>query len=148
MVALSLAAASASCDAPPPPSAPKKDVFRSRAVQEAKDNPGRIRDLRARCDETPEEGKAIVEKARNWVPVVNGNPGDKPLKDVTGEYVKKGIYEVCWGASKKSTGSWKIWLDYIDIQGGYHTAEWEYDPVSGEMRTFNADSMTFWTGKL
>ena len=134
------------CDSKTTDRTPKVEAWKSKAVEEAKANPGRIRDMRSKCEKTTDAGKAIVEKAKNWKPVVNGNPGDKPLKDVAAEYVEKGIYEICWGASEKSGGQWKVWYDYIDVKGQYQTAEWEYDPTKDEMRTFNDDSLTFWTG--
>jgi hypothetical protein len=125
---------------------PKVEAWKSKAVEEAKANPGRLKDMRAKCEKTSDEGRVIVEKAKNWKPVVNGNPGDKPLKDIAAEYVSKGVYEVCWGASKKSDGRWKVWYDYIDVKGQYQTAEWEYEPEKDEMHTFNDNSLTFWTG--
>ena len=130
------------------PQQAKPAAFKSRAADEAKQNPGRLRDMRAKCDETTEAGKQVVEKLKAWTPIVNGNPGDKPLREVAEEYVTKGIYEICWGATEKSNGKWKAWFDYIDIQGAYKSAEWEYDPATGGFSTFNKDSMTFWTGKL
>ena len=95
-----------------------------------------------------DEGKSVVETVKAWKPVVNERPSDKPLGEIAAEYVSKGLYEICWSASKKSNGKWKIVYNHIDIRGAFQEAEWEHDPASGEIKPFNAKAMEFWYGKL
>lgn len=134
------------CGSAPEARAPKPTT--SLAQKQAKDNAGRVRELQARCSEVPPGGAEALARVQAWIPVVNSRPGDKPLRDVATDYVGKGIVEVCWGAAQKGTGRWKVWYDYIDIQGAFQTAEWELDPASGDVKPFNANAQTFWTGTL
>ena len=116
------------------------------AAAKAKENPGRVRDIKSKCEATPEEGKEAIAKVRDWVPVVNENKGDKPLRDVVTGYVEQGIYELCWSASKKSNGNWKVTYNYIDISGSFQEAEWDYNPQNGQIQPFSQNAFTFWTG--
>jgi hypothetical protein len=117
------------------------------AAAKVKENPGRVKDIQERCAATPEEGKEAIAKVQDWVPVVNDNPGGEPLKDVVATYKARGIYDLCWAASKKSNGRWKVVFNYVDVSGGFQEAEWEYDPATGEVKTFSNNADTFWTPK-
>jgi len=128
----------------PAPTKPKQ----SRAADQARENAGRVKDIQQKCAETTDEGKAIVEKVKAWNPVVNERPSDKPLGEIASEYASKGVYPICWGASQKTNGKWKIVFEHIDIQGAFQTAEWEHDPATGETKPFNSKAMEFWYGKL
>jgi hypothetical protein len=125
---------------------PKPKV--NRAAQAAKENDGRVRDIQKKCSETTEEGQTVIEKAKAWKPVVNERPSDKSLGEIATEYASKGLYSICWGASKKANGKWKIVFSHIDIQGAFQDAEWEHDPANNEFKPFNAKAMEFWYGKL
>lgn len=151
-IVLALSAVAAGCAPPAPPTNSggpgqgNRQVPRSEA--KAKENDGRVREIRTKCAETTEEGAAVLAKVQAWTPVVNGRPGDKPLRDVAAEYKEKGIYEICWGATRKQTGRWKVVYSFIDIQGAFKEAEWEHDAQTGETKPFDDDAQTFWTGKL
>jgi hypothetical protein len=123
---------------------PKPKV--NRAAQAAKEK--RVRDIQKKCSETTEEGQSVIEKAKAWKPVVNERPSDKSLGEIATEYTSKGLYSICWGASKKANGKWKIAFSHIDIQGAFQDAEWEHDPATSEFKPFNAKAMEFWYGKL
>jgi hypothetical protein len=120
----------------------------SRAPAVAREQKGRIAQIQSECDKSDEGGRAAVEAVRNWVPTVNERKGDRPIREIAAMFVSKGVHEICWAASLKSTGSYKVVYNYIDIAGAFRAAEWEFDPKTGAIRTFNADSMEFWTGKL
>jgi len=140
-----IAAVATACDTgTPEDNAPKKA---DRATAAAKENAGRVRDIKAKCAETTDDGKAVIEKVKAWNPVVNDHPANKSLKDIAATYVSNGIYEICWGASQKGTGRWKVVYDYIDVKGNFQEAEWEYDPASGETKVFNTNATTFWAGE-
>ena len=140
-----LAAVAGACDtSTPEDNAPKKV---DKAAAAAKENAGRVRDIKAKCAETTDEGKGVIEKVKAWNPVVNGHPANKSLKDIAATYVTNGIYEICWGASQKGNGRWKVAYDYIDVKGSFQEAEWEYDPASGQTQVFNQNATTFWAGE-
>jgi hypothetical protein len=117
------------------------------AETKVKENPGRVRDIQAGCAKTTEEGKEIIARTQAWMPIVNGNEGGKPLKDVAADFKQGGVYELCWAASQKSNGRWKVIYNYVDISGGFQEAEWEFDPTAKEMKPFNSNAMQFWTPK-
>jgi hypothetical protein len=120
----------------------------NRAAQQAKENSGRVRDIQQKCSETTEDGKAVIETVKAWKPVVNERPSDRPLAAIADEYVTKGIHAICWGASRKTNGKWKVVFEHIDIQGAFQVAEWEHDPATGEIKPFNSKAMEFWYGTL
>ena len=130
------------------PSNPEPTPKVNRAAQAAKENDGRVRDIQQKCSETTDEGKAVLDKAKAWKPVVNERPSDKTLGEIASEYASKGLHAICWSASKKTNGKWKIVFSHIDIQGAFQDAEWEHDPATGEFKPFNAKAMEFWYGKL
>jgi hypothetical protein len=151
IVAIAALASVSSCSGDSDKSAPSNADSKpkvNRATQAAKENDGRVRDIQKKCSETTDEGKAVIEKVKAWKPVVNERPSDKSLGEIATEYASKGLHSICWGASKKTNGKWKIVFSHIDIQGAFQDAEWEHDPASGEFKPFNAKAMEFWYGKL
>jgi hypothetical protein len=87
-------------------------------------------------DLTPEAEK-IVKRALATKPQVNGKPLaqtlEQSLKDAATRNGKYNIYPIGWEASKKKNGEWRLIYHFWDYRGDHQSAEWEFNPDTGEL---------------
>ncbi|MEW6128904.1 MAG: hypothetical protein AB1757_17840 [Acidobacteriota bacterium] len=97
------------------------------------------------------EGREVLKQVHEMRPLINDCPATKSLIDIVQEHISnKGAYNIFpigWYAQKKKTsGNWKIALYHKDYQKNYQTAEWEYNPKTKELYSFEfLNAPTFWT---